>query len=144
MYYSLLRYHKGKIKNHGNLKQAARRCNKPNPLKMLIQEITHRLEACKRECVSYQEHRKRFGHKQLEKRRKIAREEVDKEAFNKISAIIQREHQQDFWRKLNYVIGKKKTCSAMTIQVKEQGGAIMERTMQDTVEQLIFSEVHEK
>jgi hypothetical protein len=32
----------------------------------------------------------------------------------------------------------------MKIQVEEQGGAIIERTMQDIVEQTIFSKVHEK
>ncbi len=92
---------------------------------MWIQEITHRLEACKRECIFYQEHGKRFQCKHLEKRRQIAQEEEDKDAFNKISAIIQRKHQQDFWRKLNYVTGKKETRSATTIQDKGQGGAIM-------------------
>jgi hypothetical protein len=60
---------------------------------MLIQEIAHRLEACKKKCVFYQEHRKRFRRKHLEKRRQIAKEEEDKDAFNKISAIIQIEHQ---------------------------------------------------
>jgi hypothetical protein len=108
---------------------------------MLIQEIAHRLEACKKECVFYQEHGKRFRHKHLEQRAQIAQEEEDKKAFNKISTIIQQEHQ---WRKLNYVTGKKKTRSAITIQVKEQGRAIMECMMQDTVEPTIFSEVHEK
>ncbi len=110
---------------------------------MLIQEIAHRLEACKKECAFYQEQKKRFRCKHLEKRRQISQEEEDKDAFNKISAIIQQEHQQDFWQKLNYVTGKKKARSAMTIQVKGQGGTIMERTMQDTVEQSIFSKVHE-
>jgi hypothetical protein len=37
----------------------------------------------------------------------LAKEQEDKEAFQKISAIIQREHQQSFWWKLNYVTGKK-------------------------------------
>jgi hypothetical protein len=144
VYYSLLCYHKGKIKSRDNLKRAARRCNIPDPLNMSIQEITHRLEACKRECIFYQEHRKRFQRKHLEKWRQIAKEEEDKDAVNKISAIIQREHQQYFWRKLNYIAGKKKTHSATTIHVKGQGGAIMECTMQDTVEQSIFSKVHGK
>jgi hypothetical protein len=36
VYYSLLRYHKGRIKNCGNLKPAARQCNIPNPLQLLI------------------------------------------------------------------------------------------------------------
>jgi hypothetical protein len=111
---------------------------------MLIQELTHRLEACKNECVFYQEHGKRFRRKHLEEWRQIAQEEDDKDAFNKISAILQQEHQRDFWQKLNYVIGKKKTRSTRTIQVKGQGSAIMERTTQDTVEQSIFSEVHGK
>jgi hypothetical protein len=75
---------------------------------------------------------------------KIAQEQDGEEAFNKISATIQREHQQDFWRKLNYVTGKKRTRSATTIQVKGGDGAIMERNTQDTVKQSIFSEVHEK
>jgi hypothetical protein len=111
---------------------------------MLIQEIAHRLKACKKECVLYQEHGKRFRHKHLEQRKQIAQEEDVEEAFNKISAIIQQEHQQDFCQKLNYVTGKKKTRSATTVQVEEQGRAIMECTMQDTVEQTIFSKVHEK
>ncbi len=123
---------------------AAQWCNIRDPLNMLIQEIAHRLEACKKECAFYQEHGKRFRRKHLEKRRQIAQEDENKDAFNKISAIIQQEHQQDFWWKLNYVTGKKKTHSATTIQVEGQGGAIMECTTQDTVEQSIFSIVHEK
>jgi hypothetical protein len=43
IYYSLLKYHKGKLKNRGNLKRAARRCNIPNPFQLSIQEITQRL-----------------------------------------------------------------------------------------------------
>jgi hypothetical protein len=120
VYYSLLRYHKRKIKNHGNLKRAAQRCNIPDPLKMSIQEITHRLKACKRECTFYQEHGKQFGRKHLKNRKQIAREQEDEEAFNKISAIIQQEHQRDFWCKFNYVTGKIKVCSATAIQVEGQ------------------------
>jgi hypothetical protein len=39
VYSSILRYHKGKIKNRGNLKRAARHCNIVNPLSLSIQEI---------------------------------------------------------------------------------------------------------
>ncbi len=42
IYHSLLRYHKGRIKNCRNLKRAARGCNIPNPLNMLIQECPKR------------------------------------------------------------------------------------------------------
>ncbi len=60
VFYSLLQYHKGRIKNRGNLKRAARQFNIPNPLQLSIQEITHRLEACKKELIFYQKHGKRF------------------------------------------------------------------------------------
>ncbi len=55
---------------------------------MSIQEITHRLEACKRKCVFYQEHGKQFQRKHLETRKRVAQEEEDKEVLNKICAII--------------------------------------------------------
>ncbi len=98
VYNSLLRYHKGKIKNRGNLKRAARQCNIPNPLQLSIQEITHRLEVCKKECIFYQEHGKCFRRNHLKNQKKIAQEQEDEEAFNKISAIIQQEHKRDFWQ----------------------------------------------
>ncbi len=112
VYKLLLRYHKGKLKNRGNLKQAARRCNIPNPLSMSLQEIAVRLEECKRECLFYHEHGKRYQRRHLEKRKQAALEEENKEAFNKIGAIIRRKQQQDFWKKLNYITGKKSECKA--------------------------------
>ncbi len=144
VYNSILLYHKGKINNHGNLKRAARQCNITDPLLMPIKVTVLCLEACKKECIFYQEHGKRFQRKHLEERKRAAQENNDKEAFANISAIIRQEHQQDFWRQLNYVTGKKKTQSATNIQVECQGGAIVERTTQDTVEQTIFSEIHDK
>jgi len=144
VYYSLLRYHKGRVKNRGNLKRAARRCNIPNPLAMSIAEIYDRLKECKRECVFYQEHGRRFRQKHLNERLRLAQEKEDEEAINKISAIIQREKQRNFWRRLNYCTGKKKTRSATTIQAEAPGGAIVEHTTRESVEQTIFSEIHNK
>jgi hypothetical protein len=68
VYYSLLRYHKGRVKNRGNLKRATRRCNIPNPLSLTIAEICARLKECKKECVFFQEHGKRYGRKHLNNR----------------------------------------------------------------------------
>jgi hypothetical protein len=84
VYYSLLRYHKGRVKNRGNLKRAARRCNIPNPLSLTIAEIYDRLRECKRECAFYKEHGKRFRQKHLNNRLWLAQEKEDKEAFKKI------------------------------------------------------------
>ena len=111
---------------------------------MPIKDIVFRLKACKKECLFYHEHGKRFQRKHLEERKWAAKENNDDEAFASISTIIQREHQQDFWRRLNFVTGKKKTQRETTIQIECQGGAVMERTTQETVEQGIFSEVHNK
>jgi hypothetical protein len=132
------------MKNRGNLKQAARCCNIPNPLNLPIKEITVHLEACRKECAFYQEHGKRFCWRHLENRKRIALEQEDEEAFQKTSAIIQREQQHFFWRKLNNVTGKKKTRSPTSIQDEGQDGIIMERTTQETVKQTISSEIHEK
>ncbi len=144
VYYFLLRYHRGKIKNRGNLKRAARQCNITNPLQLSMQEITQLLETCKKECAFYQEHGKCFCQKHLKNQKRIAQEQDNKEVLNKISAIIQQEHQRDFWWRLNYVTGKKKTWSATMIQVEGSNGAILERNTQNTVENTIFSEVHGK
>jgi hypothetical protein len=144
VYYSLLRFHQGKIKNRGNLKRAARRCNIPYPLNLSVPDILARLKACKKECTFYQEHRQRFCRKHLYTLLRIEKEQEDKEAFQKIRLIIQREHKRNFWQKLNYVTGKKQTRSATSIQVEGQGGSIMEHTTQESVERTIFSEVHKK
>ena len=50
VYYSIIRWHKGKIRNKGNLKRAARRCNIHNPLGMSLAEVLLRVKECKREC----------------------------------------------------------------------------------------------
>jgi hypothetical protein len=65
VYYSLLQYHKGRVKNQGNLKRAARQCNIPNPLSLSVAEINERLKECKKECLFFQEHGKRFRRKHL-------------------------------------------------------------------------------
>jgi hypothetical protein len=113
----LLCFHQGKINNHGNLKRAARRCNIPNPLGLTIAEILARLETCKKECAFYQEHGQNFWRKHLNNQLWIAQEQEDKEAFQKISSIIQQEQQRSFWQKLNFMTGKKRTRSTTLLQV---------------------------
>jgi hypothetical protein len=68
VYYSLLRYHKRRVNNWGNLKRATRRCNIPNPLSLTIAEIYGQLKECKKECIFFQEHRKRYQQKHLNNR----------------------------------------------------------------------------
>jgi hypothetical protein len=60
----------------------------------------------------------------------------------KIVAIIQWEKQRAFWRRLNFVTGKKQTRSATSIQVPLPSGLVTEVNMQEPVEDAIFSMVH--
>jgi hypothetical protein len=144
VYYSIIRWHKGQIQNRWNLKRAARRCNIQNPMGLSMAEVLLRVDECKRECKFYQENGKRFRTKHLNGRMHLAQECNDEEAFQKIGAIIQKEKQRSFWRRLNFVTGKKRTRSAMSVQVEEQSGLVSESTTKDTVEEAIFQEVHEK
>ena len=109
-----------------------------------VLEIYERLKECKKECLFFQEHVKRFRRRHLNNRLQIAQEEDDEEVFKKISAIIQRELQRNFWRRLNFCTGKKKTRSATSIQVEGEGGTITEHTTREPVEQKIFSKIHNK
>ncbi len=46
VYRSLLKYHAGRIRNRGNLKQMARRCNIPNVVNLTIRKIEMHLKTC--------------------------------------------------------------------------------------------------
>jgi hypothetical protein len=92
----------------------------------------------------YQEHGQCFCRKHIKYRLKIAQEKEDEEAITKIGAIIHCKQQRSFWRKSNYVTGKKQTRSATSVQVEDQSRAILEHTTKETVEDSIFSEVHNK
>ncbi len=107
VYYSIIRWHEGKIQNKGNLKRADRRCNIQNPLGMSMAEVLLRVEECKRECKFYQEHGRRFQNKHLAEWMRLAQERNNVEAFKKIEDIITREKQRSFWRRLNFITGKK-------------------------------------
>ncbi len=93
VYYSIIQCHKGQIRNKGNLKRAARRCNIQNALGLSMAKVLQQVEECKQECKFYQENGKQFRVKHLNKRMRLAQEHGDEEAFKKIGAIIQKERQ---------------------------------------------------
>jgi hypothetical protein len=97
IYYSIIRWHKGKNQNKGNLKWAARQCNIPNPLALSLTEVLQCIKECKQECKFYRENGKQFRLKHLNERMRLAQEHNDEEAFKRIGAIIQRERQRLFW-----------------------------------------------
>jgi hypothetical protein len=111
---------------------------------MSMAEVLLRVKECKQECKFYQENGRRFRTKHLTKRMRLAQERNDKEAFKKIGDIINKEKQGLFWRRLNFVTGKKRTRSATSVQVEEQPGIFLELSTKETVEDAIFREVHDK
>jgi hypothetical protein len=106
VYSSIIQWHKGQIRNKGNLKRVARRCNIQNPIGMSMAEVSLRVEECKRECKFYQENGKWFQAKHLNEQMCLAQECNNEEAFKKIGAIIQKERQHLFWQQLNFVMEK--------------------------------------
>jgi hypothetical protein len=142
VYYSLIKLYKGKIQNKGNLKRMARRYDIANPLGLSMGKILLQVEECKHECQFHKEHGNRFQTKHLNECLHLAQERLDEEAIEKFLAIIQQEKHCSFWRWLNFVMGKKCTRSATSIQVPVPSGLVTELSTQGLVEDAIFSEVH--
>ena len=64
-YHSLLRFWAGKVKNKGNLKRAARRCKVANAFHLTTNEISQRLDECKKQCKYYEIHGQQYRTKHL-------------------------------------------------------------------------------
>ena len=62
-----------------------------------------------------------YRKKNLLKRVEVAREDGRGEAANKILAIIKREQERSFWRRINYTCGKVKGKSPISIHVPRNG-----------------------
>jgi hypothetical protein len=77
------------MKNQGNLKQAARRCNILDAMSLSIKEIYLRLKACVDQCNHFRKHGKYYQHTHLYRRLETAKEKEDEEAERQILTIIQ-------------------------------------------------------
>jgi hypothetical protein len=108
VYWSLLKYHAGKIRNRGNLKQMACRCDIPNAMSLTIHKIEMHLKTCITQCDYFRKHGKAYRWKHLYQRLHAAKKKEDEEAAKQILAIIQREKDRSFWRCLNYALGNGK------------------------------------
>ena len=101
VYRSLLRYHSGKIRNRGNLKISARRCNIEQQLLLSIDEVKARLLFCKGNCNHFLGHGQQYHIKHLHNRLDAAKDRKYEEAEKKILDIIRREKDRGFWRRIN-------------------------------------------
>ena len=88
-------------------------------------ELKARLEVCDERNNYFREHGPQYQKKHLSKRVEIARQEGWDKVAKKILAIIQREQDKSFWRKINYTCGKVKGGSPTSVQVPGNGVKIM-------------------
>ncbi len=73
-----------------------------------------------------------------------AREKDDEEAANQILAIIQREKERKYWRRINYALGKPKGGACFKVQVENPDGTVEEYTGQEELEKAIWDNIHRK
>jgi hypothetical protein len=97
VYWSLLKYHAGRIHNQGNLKRMAYRCNIPDAMSLTIRKIDMRLKVCISQCNYFRKHGKAYRQKHLFQCLDAVKEKEDNEATKQILAIIQREKDSSFW-----------------------------------------------
>ena len=145
VYRSLLRCHNGQIRNKGNLKRTARRCGIERCFHLSASEITTRLNVCIQRCDYFRKNGKQYRSKHLSDCLARARDKEDSEREREILAIIQREKDRSFWRRLNYVMGKARSGSVRKVLVEdEDSGTLTEHVTQESVQQAIFENIHRK
>ncbi len=94
-----------------------------------------RLEICKERCNYFRKNGKYYRRRHLNKRLEAARDREDDLAEKKILAIIHREKERAYWRRLNR--------SVREVQVADDSG-VTEYETQDEVHKAIWAEVHQK
>ncbi len=144
VYRSLLHFYAGRIRNRGNLKRTACRCGIEAPFGLSIREIYLWLKTCTAQCDYYRKHGSYYRRKHLYSRLSAAREKEDEEAAGQILAIIQREKERKYWRRMNYALGKPRGGACFKVQVENADGTVEEYTGQGELEKAIWDNIHRK
>ncbi len=74
----------------------------------------------------------------------VAKEREDKEAAKQILAIIQREKDKGFWKRISYTLGKSRGGACFKVQVAQANGLVQEYSGQEDLQKAIWSNIHEK
>jgi hypothetical protein len=106
VFWSLLRWHAGKIRNWGNLQRTAWRCQINALFQLSVDNIKLRLWICKEKCEYFRKHGKQHRQQHLNQCLEAAQDRKDEIAKRRILAIIKREKDRAFWQQLNYALGK--------------------------------------
>ncbi len=145
VYRSLLRWHNGKLRSYGNLCRTTRRCQINAPFQLTVDNIKLRMLFCKEKCDYFRKHGQRHRWQHLTNCLEAAQEREDNTAERNILAIIKREKDKAFWRRLNYALGKHvRGRSVPTVQVEDGAGGVLDFDTEEAVQEAIFNKVHRK
>ncbi len=93
-----------------------------------------RLKVCIERCNYFRKNGRQYCKKHLADCLARARDREDSKREREILAIIQRERDRLFWRRLNYVMGKARRRSVRKVLIEdEDSGTLMEHAMQELV-----------
>ena len=110
-----------------------------------MEELQLRLKICKTKCDYFRKHGERHPQQQLTQCIEATKDREDEDAGQKILAIIQREKDRSFWRRLNFALGKHfQGRSVRKVQVADGNGRVLEFDTQEGVHNAIFNEMHRK
>ena len=126
------------------MKRSARRCDIPDAFFLTIEEIYLRLKACVKKCNYYQKNGKYHRRKHLYSRLDAAKERADEEAAKQILAIITREKDKSFWRRMSYTLGALRGGTCFRVQVEQPVGTVEESTGQENLQEAIWNNIHKK
>jgi len=141
VYRFLLQWHNGKLRNYGNLRHTARRCQINAPFQLTIDAIKLRMVICREKCDYFQKHGQRNQQQHLMNCLEAAQDRADETAEQYILAIIKQEKDNTFWRRLNYALRKHvRGQSVRAVQVEDGAGGVLDFN----TEEAICNEVHRK
>ncbi len=142
---SLLCWYASKIQNCRNLQRTSRQCQIKIPFQLSVKDIKLRLWICKEKCDYFQKHRKQHRQQHLNQCLEVAQDWEDDVAECQILAIIKKEKDCAFWRRLNFALGKH-LCgrSVRAVQVEDGAGGVVVYETEEGVQETIFNEVHQK
>jgi hypothetical protein len=111
-------------------------------MRIPVEEIHPRITFCEQQNEYFKYHGKYHRNQHLKTRLQEAWRKNNEEAEKQILAIIQRERDKSFWRKLNYTLGKPRAGACFQVQVEDANRESQEYTTQDKIHDAIWNNIH--
>jgi hypothetical protein len=95
-------------------------------------------------CDYYQKHGQYYRRKHLFSCLEAAKEKENKEAASQILAIIQREKDKWFWKRMTYALGKPRGGACFRVQVDDGDRSTREYISQEDLHKAIWNNIHRR